>query len=300
MKETAPYHRHYPKDHIAETFGMDFQTIGMYDILRDICWTEGSIPSQPVAIAKLLKVNTRVFLGAWGDMQHLFDLTKDRITHHGIETERTRLSTMTDARAEAGKKGADRKWASQKKQIAKPENLDGKGDGKPMANGMAKDSISVLSSQFSVCSLSSTEDKQPPNPLSVLGADAQREWLKTAGWAGVKKATPAQVQSVMDVAEESLEPIEDLRSLYMIRARLWWFEEFWDGYWRKVDKSGARVAYMEHVPSLALHDRVVAAVEIQSPAMMRREEERRPHAATWINHSRWDDEQGELTESAIA
>lgn len=116
---------------------------------------------------------------------------------------------------------------------------------------------------------------------------ASIKWV--GGWKFIKKASSDQLTAIEALREEDIQPSDSLDSLHMIWARLQWFEEFWMGYWRKVDKKAARIAYFEFVPTLVIHDQVVAAVEAQSKAMNERPEEKRPHAATWIRHERWTD-----------
>lgn len=125
----------------------------------------------------------------------------------------------------------------------------------------------------------------------VWSPDRQKDFLAELGWVSIKKATPDQITKIMAIDQRDLEDIADQKSLCMIRARLEWFEmEFWPEYWRKVDKQAARIAFFEHIPDWQTHDKAVAAVIRQRPGMLKREVEKQPHAATWINHRRWDDE----------
>lgn len=68
------------------------------------------------------------------------------------------------------------------------------------------------------------------------------------------------------------------------------FEEFWEHYWRKVDKHAAMKAYAAKVTTVNTHAAVMAGLMAQLPGMLEREEDKRPHASTWINHQRWLDE----------
>jgi hypothetical protein len=69
-----------------------------------------------------------------------------------------------------------------------------------------------------------------------------------------------------------------------------WFEEFWGLYWRKVSKKPAFEAYRRKVLTEDCRRLVVSALQAQSPAMLARDPSIRPHAATWINQERWNDE----------
>lgn len=80
------------------------------------------------------------------------------------------------------------------------------------------------------------------------------------------------------------------------------FEEFWKFYWRRVAKAKAAVSYAKAVPSLPMHRIVMDALSAQSVEMLRRDPDKRPHAASWLNQQRWNDEtdtpaQGKLAQS---
>ena len=72
-----------------------------------------------------------------------------------------------------------------------------------------------------------------------------------------------------------------------------WFEEWWAIYWRRVSRKLAEQAFAKCVKTQAQFDRVMAATRKQTPAMMAREPDKRPHGATWLNGERWNDEPSE-------
>ena len=69
-----------------------------------------------------------------------------------------------------------------------------------------------------------------------------------------------------------------------------WFAEFWAAYFRKVAKADALRAFLKICTSVEMKDRIVAAVIAQSPMMLARDPEHRPHAGTWLRGARWEDE----------
>jgi len=73
-----------------------------------------------------------------------------------------------------------------------------------------------------------------------------------------------------------------------------WFEKFWAAYsrWRNRDRKRAHQVFMRVVKTKAIFETIIAAIEAQSPEMMRRPADKRPHASTWLNGSRWEDEFG--------
>jgi len=68
------------------------------------------------------------------------------------------------------------------------------------------------------------------------------------------------------------------------------FEEFWKLYWRKVARSTAAKVYAIKALTEELQIQIVQAVRLQTAEMMGREPSKRPHASTWLNASRWEDE----------
>jgi hypothetical protein len=69
-----------------------------------------------------------------------------------------------------------------------------------------------------------------------------------------------------------------------------WFRCFWGEYWRRRSKKAARNAFRQHVRTQAQFEVVMAAMRAQKPEMLRREEEKRPYASTWLNGECWQDE----------
>lgn len=119
------------------------------------------------------------------------------------------------------------------------------------------------------------------SPLIAIG------W--TGGWRGVKNATEEMCGKILELRDRDFDQNEDENSPRMIWARVNWFEEFWGAYWLLKGKKKAREAYFAVATSLAVHEKIIAAVDAQSHEMMAREEQHRPHATTWIHGARWND-----------
>lgn len=72
------------------------------------------------------------------------------------------------------------------------------------------------------------------------------------------------------------------------------FPEFWAAYPRKVDKADAEHAWAKLAPSEALREQIMAGLAALTPQYLRRiergEREYVPHASTWLNKRRWEDE----------
>ncbi len=66
------------------------------------------------------------------------------------------------------------------------------------------------------------------------------------------------------------------------------FEEFWSRYWRKTAKAAAAKTYRKI--DEATHLRILAALAHQESEYLGRTPDKRPHATTWLNQKRWEDE----------
>lgn len=69
-----------------------------------------------------------------------------------------------------------------------------------------------------------------------------------------------------------------------------WFALFWEKYWRKKGKAEAWKSFKRAVKTPALWDAVWAALNEQWQEQMERDPQHRPHATTWLNQRRWEDE----------
>lgn len=66
------------------------------------------------------------------------------------------------------------------------------------------------------------------------------------------------------------------------------FEEFWKIYPKKVSKENAKKAWLKIKPNDELITKITKAVKDQK--LSEREQQFIPHAATWLNAKRWEDE----------
>lgn len=130
----------------------------------------------------------------------------------------------------------------------------------------------------------------------VHGEDFFRDIGWVGGWRFAKKATREQIEAILELRESQFAPDQSLNSPHMIWARLGWFEEFWLGWKqiRNVDKKAARLVYLEAVTTVDLHEKIVAAVAAQTPELLKRTPNMRPHPDTWLRNERWDDAADEV------
>ncbi len=70
------------------------------------------------------------------------------------------------------------------------------------------------------------------------------------------------------------------------------FDRFWEAYPKKVAKEAARKAFAKHKPDEALLNTMLSALETQkeSDQWTRDNGQFIPHASTWLNQKRWEDD----------
>ena len=113
----------------------------------------------PVALAQLLGVPARTLGKWWPKLRACFEETDGRLRHPQLDREREDQAAWRAARAEAGRKGAARRWQSHRSAMAKPppehrttqdETMaeDVPGDGTRTPEPMLGNGIAVRSSQF--------------------------------------------------------------------------------------------------------------------------------------------------------
>lgn len=71
------------------------------------------------------------------------------------------------------------------------------------------------------------------------------------------------------------------------------FDDFWQAYPRKVGKETASKAYTKAVRKTD-HETIMAGLRAQLPKMNETEKQFIPHASTWLNQGRWQDEPEQL------
>ncbi len=67
------------------------------------------------------------------------------------------------------------------------------------------------------------------------------------------------------------------------------FEDFWAAYPRKIGKGNARRAFAKAMKNTSV-DQIAAGLNRQLAALSSKEQQYIPHASTWLNGERWNDE----------
>ena len=154
--EKAPAFQFYASDFRADAkvSAMTFEEVGVYILLLTFCWTEGAIPSDPKALARLLKTDVRTIERVWPALAPCFTNQGENYIQERMERERAKLAAYRQRAATKGTKGATARWqkhgAGNATEMPVPSDTD--------ATGIAQAKPSDGSSSSS----SSSDNPQPP------------------------------------------------------------------------------------------------------------------------------------------
>lgn len=168
MRAPSPAFSLYPKDIESDERckAMTHAEFGMYMRLLLNCWTEGSIPAEPVKLQRLLKVSSKTFKATWPAIEPCFTPSGDRLTQSRLEEERTRQRERSLINSDRGRKGGRPKESTTD---IKPRLSLGKSEEKP------DESLS-----FPSPSSSPSNPEPPPAPACEERASALMAALRKA------------------------------------------------------------------------------------------------------------------------
>jgi hypothetical protein len=127
-----------------------------------------------------------------------------------------------------------------------------------------------------------TEQQTEEPPIAPRISSAQNRLTETV-------APPAVQQSFLD--PEPVAPALAVVPSAPENMDTWFDKKFWPFYPRKVGKAAALTAMHRAAgKSAKLRDEILAGLYRQLPALESRDLQYVPHAATWINQKRWNDE----------
>jgi uncharacterized protein YdaU (DUF1376 family) len=105
--EKSPAFQFYPKDFLSDEkqIQMSLAAVGIYIRLLCHCWNEGSLPADPVSLARLAGAGKKEFRTAWPSIQSCFQTTPEgRLVNPRMDRDRvsqTRFRSSQSRRAEA-------------------------------------------------------------------------------------------------------------------------------------------------------------------------------------------------------
>lgn len=253
---------------------------GIYREILDLCYVQGSIPKDHHILAVQCNCGVEELEAIWPIIaRHFYQDKHDpkRLRNKFSEVRRRTFFQYVKAQKANAKKGGEAKAKHN-------TNLPSGGAVFPAQE------ISIDKKRVVESSRVSTKNTPPPPSGGVaLDRVAQKAFLANLGWDGVSKASEDQITAIMDLKPSELDDDDSLGSLCMLNVRLWWFDEFWKAYWITDGKKQARITFFKVVTTLALHDKILAAILAQTPKMSRRARDKVPHASTWLNGANYDD-----------
>lgn len=152
---------------------MTNREVGCYIKLMAYCWREGSIPSDVAKLARLCGEDGNAMVELWQNISVCFGFVESdpsRLIHPRLEAEREKQENHRNARAAAGKKGAEAKWAKDRKEDGNAMNL-------PMAKDGSSSSSSVNSSSKSKRQREERFDAQAHLVSLGVAPAVARDWL---------------------------------------------------------------------------------------------------------------------------
>jgi uncharacterized protein YdaU (DUF1376 family) len=122
---TQPFLPLFFGDLLAATPTWEGEARALYVLLLAYQWTAGPLPTDPKKIAKMCQYDTKTFTRLWSTVGKKFVKSGDGLVNARLEEHRVKAKEIAEKRANAGAKGAAKRWQETKQT-----------DGKPMANAI--------------------------------------------------------------------------------------------------------------------------------------------------------------------
>lgn len=100
--------------------------------------------------------------------------------------------------------------------------------------------------------------------------------------------TPPPASPITKAAAGSKTPVERIDRVPKEQAGIW-FNEWWDGIWRKEGKSPAWKTFLKHISSEERWQKLQAITSQVAPRMLEKELQYRKTPAAWLNTEPWND-----------
>lgn len=269
-KEKAPALPWYGREFYADenVLVMTLEQEGAYFRMLWNCWQEGSIPTDTAKLAALCK-NTPVKKferDIWPALSALFSHGGGRLVHRKVEELRNAKEARRVACSKGGKLGNEMRWGK--------DRVPDKDATETRPESDHSESLSDFRfpiTDYQEPKTCASDDARmlgflPPIDDPPFGTTEPEALFPS----DVKK--PAMTVDGLTPQQES------------------WFGVWWAAYWLHKAKKAARRAFGRQVKTAARFEQVMAATEAQTPEMLGREPQHRPHGATWLNGERWGDE----------
>src|SRR5688572_25706808 len=106
MKPRSPAFSLYPKDILSDEActAMSHAEFGMHVRLMMHAWLEGSVPSDPIRLQRLLGIAAKTFEAAWPAIKGCWTHKDGRLLQMRMERERRKQAAYSRTQREKGKK----------------------------------------------------------------------------------------------------------------------------------------------------------------------------------------------------
>lgn len=186
----SPAFQFYAKDFLSDgnQAGMSLQETGAYIRLICFCWNDGSIPDDPVRIARMIGATPREIRLVWPAIRPFFmSAGEGRLTHPRVEQEREKQAEFRRRQSDASNK----RWESHRNAAASNRDASGISARMPQPSSSSSSSSSSSPSEEPIdrvlpqCSSEAARGPEPddvsPTVLAfpVVGRDGP-VWRLTA------------------------------------------------------------------------------------------------------------------------
>ena len=107
-----PWFKFFARDFLADqnVILMSQAERGLDVSLKSSFWLAGSLPADPVRLARLCHASHDEFRELWPAVERYFEQRGDRLFHTALEEQRNEAIAVFRALSEGGRKGAERRW----------------------------------------------------------------------------------------------------------------------------------------------------------------------------------------------
>ena len=261
---------------------MTIEQRGLYRELLDMCWREGSLPTEERTLRKLAMAEQAEFDKCWPVVKTQFTERDGRLWNAKVDEKRPEVLKSKEDRSRGGKIRAES--APRKKGRFLPDRTSSAGRELP-----ACDQLSTSSAPAE----HPADDQPPPSPSMQL-APSPLPGVSDSIVPSRHKLHIEKSENDFSLSSNSANSGKNGRKPkgdsdmpgYLVQG----FDEWWAIYPRKEAKPQARKAYAKYRVSGVEHEKIMAAQSRCNPDLLTREVGFRPQPSSWLHQEHWLDE----------
>lgn len=328
MQRKSPAFQWYPKDCDSDekVRAMDDREFGFYVRCLNHSWLNDGLPADLDRLSVVMH-RTRSYVGrVWPALIGCFEEQNGRLVNPRQERERKSQSEFNQAMVEAGRRSGEvrrAKYTNLTRTKVEPTFTPDDEILKKRFNTFLSDEQGTFLPTFAPNDQPVDSNTKPlnlrSNQVRTKHEPSTNSASASASASVVQRQSQSQLQSqphsssapeplILKLEDSSLPPIMAISGSEMavcmgkskkkpktklntptLEQRAW-FSEWWEIYWRRVARKSAEESFGRKVQDQNRFDAVMQATKAQTPAMMARTIDHRPHGATWLNQERWNDE----------